>query len=202
MAFCLWRLSSWPNAVFTLALLLTLGLTGVLLWAALEKARAQHDLRAALAALGFGGWPNRLLSPAVPAAEIVIGVGLVLFPGAEWPRFGVACLGVTFAVAGVLGLWSGQQVACSCLGATGGGLLGWSQIILLPGWLAAAYAVHRLNPGWSASEGLQYLAGLMVLLGMLRAVAAVQLWQAAVANRRAIDEAVVTRTPIVAHLRK
>ncbi|MGQ0774333.1 MAG: MauE/DoxX family redox-associated membrane protein [Pseudonocardiales bacterium] len=188
--------------MFTFALLLTSGLSGVLLWAALEKLRAQRELRALLAALGFGGWPKRFLALAVPAAEIVTAVGLLLIPAALWPRFGVVCLGVTFAVAGVLGLRAEQRISCSCLGTTSGGLLGWTQLILLPGWLAAGYALAWLDPGWSAGEGLQYLAGLMVLLGALRAVSVVREWHTAVGNRRAIDEAVVVRAPIVAQTQK
>lgn len=188
--------------MFTVALLLTLGLSGVLLWAALEKLRAQPELRETLAALGSGGWPKRLLAPVVPAAEIVTAVGLLLVPAAQWPRLGVACLGVTFAVAGVLGLRAGQRVTCSCLGTTSGGLLGWTQIILLPGWLAAGYALAWLDPGWSAGEGVQYLAGLMVFLGALRAVSVVRELRAAGGNRRAIHEAVVVRAPIVAQAQK
>lgn len=40
--------------------------------------------------------------------------------------------------------------------------------------LEAGYALHRLDPGWSAGEGLQYLAGLIVLLGALRTVLVVR----------------------------
>ncbi|MGH3912402.1 MAG: MauE/DoxX family redox-associated membrane protein [Pseudonocardiaceae bacterium] len=184
--------------MFTPALLLTWGLSGVLLWAALAKVRAQRELRATLAALGFGRWSQRVLAPVVPAAEMATGGGLLLVPGAEWPRLGLACLGVIFLVAGVLGLRSEHQVTCACVGVTGGGLLGWTQIILLPGWFAAGYALHRLNPGWPAGEGVQYLAGLVVLLGALRAVLLVREWRIAGGNRRAIDEAVVIRAPIVA----
>lgn len=185
-----------------LTLLLTSGLSGILLWAALEKARAQRNLRSTLAALGFGHGPARLLAPVVPAVELITGIGLLLAPGAGWPRLFVVGLGSTFAVAGGLALWNGRQISCSCLGSTGGGLLGWSQIILLPGWLAATYTLHQLDPDWSATRGLQYLAGLMVLLGALRAIPVVREWRTATGNRRAIDEAVVVRAPMVARVQK
>ncbi|MGH3927441.1 MAG: hypothetical protein ACRDTT_32025, partial [Pseudonocardiaceae bacterium] len=69
-------------------------------------------------------------------------------------------------------------------------------------WLGAGYALARLDPDWTGSEGLQYFAGLMVLLGALRAVSVVRAWRGAVGNRRAIDEAVVIRAPIIAQVQK
>jgi hypothetical protein len=180
-----------------MAPLLALTLTSVLIWAGLEKLRSPGSLLATLDALGLGGAPGRILAVGVPAAEVVTAVGLLLLPGAIWPRVGVAVLAVMFAVAGGLALRRDEPVSCACFGATGGASLGWRQILLLPVWLIATVALHRNHPDWAPVTGLEYLAGLTVLGVTLRSVLVVRAWRAAVGNRRAIEEAIVIRTPIM-----
>ncbi|MFC6555185.1 MauE/DoxX family redox-associated membrane protein [Nonomuraea cavernae] len=135
-------------------MLLTFPLSGILLWAGLEKLRERGQFMGTLAQLGFAGRAGSLLAVAVPVAEIVTGAGLVLVPSATWPVASVAGLGVLFAVAGLLALRTGRNITCSCLGA-GGSMLGRRQIGLLPAWLGVAAALYLLAPDWPAAQGIQ-----------------------------------------------
>ncbi|MEV0590607.1 MauE/DoxX family redox-associated membrane protein [Nonomuraea cavernae] len=178
------------------ALLLTFPLSGILLWAGLEKLRERGQFMGTLAQLGFAGRAGSLLAVVVPVAEIVTGAGLVLVPSATWPVASVAGLGVLFAAAGLLALRTGRNITCSCLGA-GGSMLGRRQIGLLPAWLGVAAALYLLAPAWPASQGIQYLAAVTVGIVAVRAHALVRLASRSAGYRKAIGEAAGVRRPIV-----
>jgi hypothetical protein len=177
-------------------MLVTLAVSGVLLWAGLEKLRAGRAFHATLAGLGIPLSVRPGLRYAVPAVEITIAAALLLNPAAEWPDVGVATLGFVFAAAGLLAVRSGRSIECACLGATGHSRPGWRQVYLLPAWLAVAVLLHALAPRWDWQLGLQYLASLLVLLTGIRAVPVIRGWRQATGDRRAIQEAAVALAPI------
>lgn len=181
----------WP------AFLISAAVSGVLLWAGLEKLRLRADFDATLAALGIPAGLRILVRFGLVCGELGTGTGLVLLPSAVWPRLGLVILGATFAVGGVLGLRADHPVACSCLGAASHGPLGWRQIGLLPVWLSAAAALQWLHhPEQRWQRDLEYLAGLVVVMGAIRAAAVVRAWRSAVGDRVALAEAMEQPAPI------
>jgi Methylamine utilisation protein MauE len=178
------------------AALLTLPLSGVLLWAGLEKLRERRQFIRTLAELGFSDQTRRALAVTVPCVELSTAGGLLLAPSMTWPRGALAALGGAFAAAGLLAVRARRPIACSCLGASGS-TLGRRQIGLLPAWLCAAVTLHLLAPDWSTQLGVQYLAGVVLGIGGLRAIDVAKAARGAVGNRRAIDEAARVRTAIV-----
>lgn len=182
-----------------LSLPLAAAVAGVLLWAGLEKFRSGAAFAQTLAALGFGPRLRTLMRLVVPAAEVVVAVGLLVTPASIWPRIGVGLLAMTFATAGVIGLRRNERIACSCFGGTGSDTLGWRQLALLPAWLLAVFIVWQADPHWSALAGLQYLAALIVLVAVIPGVGVVAAWHQDAGYRSAIEEAVIRRPGIVAY---
>ncbi|GAA1660616.1 hypothetical protein GCM10009765_07630 [Fodinicola feengrottensis] len=179
-----------------LSILVTIATAGVLTWAGLEKVRTNEDFRITLTALGLPVPAVWMAAYAMPTAELATAAGLVLLPDQSWPRVALAALGIIFAAAGGLALRLGRPVACSCLGATGGGTLGWRQVALLPGWLAAAALLQWQPVAWTWQDGVQYLAAVVVVLGAVRGAAVVRAWRSAAGDRTAIAEASVVQRPI------
>lgn len=179
-----------------LSVLVSLATAGVLVWAGLEKLRPTAGFHRTLEALGLPTPVARFGAYAVPAVELATAGGLLVLPGQLWPRLGVAGLGIAFAAAGLLSLRLGRPVACSCFGATGGGTLGWRQVAMLPGWLAVAAVLQLWPPSWSAEEGIQYAAFLVVLLAAVRGFQVARAWRAAAGDRIAMVESEVQRRPI------
>jgi len=171
-----------------LALLISAAVSGVLLWAGLEKLRLRSEFGATLSALGIPVRPRILLMIAVPCGELGTGAGLVVLPSQAWPRLGLVILGATFAIGGVLGLRADQPVACSCLGAASHGPLGWRQIGLFPAWLGAAGLLQWVNAGQRWQAGVQDLAGLVVLIGVVRAAVLIRVWRSAAVKTGSIDK--------------
>jgi hypothetical protein len=180
-----------------LAVVAVFALSGVLLWAGMEKLRDGAGFDRTLAAIGVPAALRPAVRFAVPAAELVVGASLVLAPGQAWPRVGALLLAAAFAVAGGLGLLAAEDVTCSCFGATGGGKLGWAQLAALPVWVLAVLGAAALERPWSWPDGVQYLAALIVALCVLRSVPLLREWRVATGNRVAIDESVVQRAPIL-----
>lgn len=177
------------------SLAVALPLAGVLLWAGLEKLRTPRAFRGTLAEL-LPGWSVSAVSCLVPVAELMVGSGLLLAANATWPVLGVVLLGILFASAGVAALLRGKRVTCSCFGA-GAHTLGWREIVILPVWLVAAYLFERTEPAWTTSDGIQYLAALVVILALIRAGMVTRLWYTAIGNRNAIAESATVRRPML-----
>ncbi|MEU8247507.1 MauE/DoxX family redox-associated membrane protein [Nonomuraea sp. NPDC048916] len=179
-----------------ISLLVALAASGALLWAGLEKLRTPSAFTATLMALSIPSPLAWIGAVAIPCAELVVGGALIVVPGAVWPGFGVAALGVLFAGAGLLGLRAERPVPCACLGATGHSTLGWRQILLLPAWVGAAIVVTWSPQTWEWQVGLEYLAGLIIALAAVRGVVVAGSWRAATGDRQAMQEAAAQPMPM------
>jgi hypothetical protein len=122
------------------------------------------------------------------AAELVAAVGLLLLPARAWPRALVGLLALAFALAGARALATRQRIDCNCFGGERGELLGWRQVLLLPGWLVLAAAAQRYPPGWSPRQGLLAMSAVVVGLACWRAPEELRLLRRLGDDRRAIDE--------------
>ncbi|WP_407563926.1 MauE/DoxX family redox-associated membrane protein [Streptomyces sp. 184] len=177
-------------------LLLLLPVSGVLLWAGLEKLRMRAEFARTLSGIGFTGRTRRALILLVPATELLVAGALLITPSAMWTRYAVGALGLAFAAAGAMALRAERVIECSCFGA-GGRALGRRQIVLLPVWLGVAAALQLTGPSWSATAGVRGLAGVLVAICVLRAVSLAHVLRAAVGYRRAIDESARVLKPLV-----
>ena len=171
------------------AWVLTCGLTVVLLWAGLEKLRSFTAFEQTLTALGIRTGLRKIMLVVVPLGELTAAVGMVMLPGQHWPRLLIVLLAMGFALAGVLGMRTGQRIECSCFGTAGNAVLGMRQLYALPFWLAAVGALEFLTPAWSRGEGLLTLAVITLGLAALRAPGLVGARRAAAADRYAVAEA-------------
>jgi hypothetical protein len=163
----------------------TVAVAGVLLWAGLEKLRAHRDFLGTLTALGAAPeWLRRTGAVGVPAVEISVAWGLLLWPGNRLPQVGVVMLAAAFAVAGLLGLRAAQPIRCACFGISGGSL-GRRQLYALPLWIVAAVAVAAAPPDWTAGTGTMVLAATVLAMAAVRAVAVERARREAAATRRA-----------------
>lgn len=170
-------------------LLIVLVIGAILLWAGLEKIRAGQEFAGTLAALGVPAVLVRVLKPAVPLAEVLAAVGLVVTPSAPWPRLTVLILAMSFAGAGISGLRADEPVRCSCFGTATRRTLGWFQLAALPAWLLAVGGVAVTGPSWSVHEGIRDLVGLILALGAVRATTIVRLRRMTEADRLAFRPA-------------
>jgi hypothetical protein len=178
-------------------LLIVLVTSAVLLWAGLEKLRAGPEFGETLTALGVPAPLVRVLQPAVPLGEVLAAAGLVVTPSALWPRLSVLVLAVGFAAAGIVGLQADEPVRCSCFGAGTHRTLGWYQLAALPVWLLAVGGVAVARPNWSVQAGVRDLAGLILAMGLVRAMTLVRLRRTTEADRLAFRPA-AEPTPIFA----
>jgi hypothetical protein len=180
-----------------LALPLTFALAGTLAFAGLAKLLPHNGLAGTLAALGVPGPLRTGLRVAVPAGELLVAVGLLLRPGQWWVWSVVLALAAGFAVAGLLGVRAHEPVACACFGLTGSGVLGWRQVLALPGWILAVGLLAWAEPSWSTADGLTYLAALALGLVAIRAAPVLVAWRAAAADRDAVSQSTEQPQPIL-----
>lgn len=163
-------------------------LATVLAYSSLSKVPAFGAFGDVLRRLGAG----RSAAPAaalVVAGELLAAVALLAAPAAAWPRLLVALLAAGFAAAGVRALLMRERVHCNCFGAGGGGAaLGVRQLVLLPGWLAAAAAAQAWAPHWSAEEGLAGLAALLLAFSARHLPQGVRAWRGLKDDRAAFAE--------------
>lgn len=171
-----------------LGTVLVVGGGALLLLAALEKLRAPAAFRGTLAALGVPVRVRPALSVGVPLAELGTATALLLLPATPWPPAAVLVLALGFAAAGALALRVDGDVACSCLGPTGGGVLGRRQLLALPIWVLAVAAVRLDPPRWTATTGAAVLAGLCLAYGAWRGREVAVARSGARADRRAVVE--------------
>lgn len=174
------------------------GAAGILLWAGLEKVRVNSAFARTLDDLHFPRHFSELTRFAVPVSEILVASALLLVPSAAWPRYGMLALAVAFAVAGALGLRSGGAISCTCFGLTGRSVLGWRQLIALPGWALAFIVLERQTPVWSLQDGSGRLAALAMILAATRGLFVARAAMSARGDRRALNEAAVQIPPMVA----
>ncbi|WP_433477716.1 MauE/DoxX family redox-associated membrane protein [Spirillospora sp. CA-142024] len=116
----------------------------VLFVAGVAKTVSPAQLGRALNALfrtsgkGFTGRHVRVFA----AAELLAALSLTAAPARQAGAWAAGVLGVSFALAGVMGMVRGGGTACGCLGAAAGRPLGWVNV-LAGALLMAVPAVNR-----------------------------------------------------------
>jgi uncharacterized membrane protein YphA (DoxX/SURF4 family) len=129
-----------------LGLLLRLGLGGLLAVAGALKLRDPSGFAVEIANYQLLPALAPYLAAALPVTEILLGLGLVLFPRA-WRRpaaLGVAALLMTFALAVASAYFRGINIACGCFGG-GGDAIGPLTLLRNLGLLVAVAALVVLD---------------------------------------------------------
>jgi len=138
-----------------LALLLRLGLGGLLVVAGALKLRDPAGFAVEIANYQLLPALAPYLAAALPVTEIVLGLGLVLFPRA-WRRpatIGVGLLLLAFAVSVASAYLRGINIACGCFGG-GGDAIGPLTLLRNLGLLIAVAALWGLDrPAGPAAAG-------------------------------------------------
>lgn len=164
--------------------MVALAASAPLLGAGLRKGVAPAHAASVLRRLGL---PRAAAVRAVrllAAAELAVGLGLVVRPGAAWVAAGVAGLGGVFALAGLVALRRAGSIPCACFGGSGGGRLGRAQILALPLWLGTAAALWIGSPPPRSARGAAgSLATVGIVLASVRAFALTRSWRAAREDR-------------------
>lgn len=159
-------------------------IAGLLLSAALEKARDPALPEATLRGLGV---PRRI-APTVARLLILVegctAIGVLFAPTSTATHLAVAALAVAFASAGATALRADEPVRCSCLG-SGGGYLGWRQVGALAPWLAGVAMLRSTPP---ALEGARLFALTAVLVLAVRSVSLARALGEARGDRRSAQE--------------
>ena len=177
-------------SVSILATLIALVGASILLWAALEKARNPRATASTLRQLSV---PAGLAGAAlVIAAELAVGLGLVLRPDSVWTQSAVVALAGAFALAGLIALRRDAAIRCTCFGPGGGGYLGASQVVAFVPWAggAAVLSVSGVTPP-SPSHAAAMLAGVALTMSGLRLVPVLGVWWEARGDRLSARETYV-----------
>lgn len=163
-------------------------LAGVFTFAALAKTPTLPEVAGTLQRLGARPALALPAAGGVVAAELAVGVGLLISPAQRWPRVLGVALATGFAVAGLWAVLTRRQVPCSCFGNLRREALGWRQVALLPCWLALVAAAQWRPPAWGARQGLLGLAALLAVFVCGRLPQQLRLWRQLRSDRLAIDE--------------
>ena len=129
-----------------LAILFRLGLGGLLVVAGALKLRDPAGFAVEIANYQLLPALAPYLAAALPMTEIVLGLGLLLFPRA-WRRpatIGVGLLSLTFALAVASAYLRGINIACGCFGG-GGDAIGPLTLLRNLGLLIAVAAIWGLD---------------------------------------------------------
>ncbi len=120
-------------------------LAAILVWVAISKVRDPAATRRSFTALGLRS--PEVVALAVPVAEVVVAVALVL-----WPPFGggaAIVLLAAFTVVLARVVISGAPVPCACFGATATSPVGWLDVVRNVGLLMlAVLASIPSTRGW------------------------------------------------------
>jgi hypothetical protein len=172
------------SIVTVLATGVTLVISAVLFAAALEKARAPAFTAATFRGLGVAdalAWPaTRVLT----LTECGTAIAVLFAPASTLTHAAIVVLAVAFAVVGVLALWSGEPLRCSCFGA-GGGYLGWRQIVALVPWLVGVVVLRSATP---SAEGPLLFALVALFILAARSVRLVKEVVGARGDRKSAQE--------------
>lgn len=162
----------------TLVVLLQIALSAVLIVASIGKFR---DLPGSRQAVQDFGVPEQWAKPAgtaLPAAELVLGLGLLIGVTARWAALLAALLFIAFIVAIGYNLSKGRQPDCHCFGQIHSEPAGWPTLIRnLVLTLAALTVVWQGATGpvdWFDSLSRDGEAQVLIGLGILGGIAA--LW--------------------------
>ena len=140
------RRSLSPTPRTALSGILRLGLGGLLAVAGLLKLRDPSGFAVEIGNYQLFPTLAPYLAAALPATEIVVGLGLVLLP-AGWRRAAALAAGVlllSFVVAVSSAYLRGINIACGCFGA-GGDAISWLTVGRNLGLLAAVVALLALD---------------------------------------------------------
>lgn len=137
-----------------------LSLACVLTFSGLSKAGRPRALSRVIAELESVESVPLATAWVVIAAELATGSMLVLAPVSVWPRAGAAVLACLFAIAGLRAVTSGLRLRCECFG-SGGGALGWHQVLALPAWLGLLAVAQMAGLSWERDTGLAVLASML-----------------------------------------
>lgn len=151
----------------TLALILSTTVAGILFWAGLEKIRDLTPLASTMHALGV---PLRIVRPVaglLALAEISVAAGLVFRPDSVFSQVGIIALASTFAWAGIVAWWRGEQIHCNCIGGMNR-TLGLTQVVAFIPWLGTAAFVHLVirDPLAFSAVAIQFCALGLVIAGV------------------------------------
>ena len=173
---------------------LSMAMSGILLWAGLEKCRQIEGIAAAIRALGLDR-SAPVLAVSLAAFEIALALGLLFAPQAVVVQLGVSALALVFAAAGAWALTTGRRIRCNCFGSTGGQRLGANQLWALIPWLGAVGLLHIMQSAAddqaAIDEGTAKLAVVALMLAAVRAMAVVRAWHAARGDRLSAREMLV-----------
>ena len=173
---------------------LSLVMSGILLWAGLEKGRQIESIATTIRALGFGR-SAMALGVSLVGSEIALALGLVFAPEAWTVQLGVGALALVFAAAGGWALATGRQIRCNCFGSMGSRRLGATQLWLLIPWLCAIGVLHTMRSAVdepaSVDEGAARLAIVALALAAVRAAGVVRAWHAGRGDRLSAREMLV-----------
>jgi len=139
-----------------LAILFRLGMGGLLVVAGALKLRDPAGFAVEIANFQLLPALAPYLAAALPMTEIVLGLGLVLFPRA-WRRpatIGVGLLSLTFALAVASAYLRGINIACGCFGG-GGDAIGPLTLLRNLGLLIAVAAIWGLDRPARAAAAAQ-----------------------------------------------
>jgi len=176
------------------AFLISVSMCALFLLAGTEKLRSRDRFEETLRELGI---PAQLIPAVVvslPASEIVVGISLVLVPSSWLPKIGALILAISFAIAGVVGMFSREPVRCSCLGSIGEHALGKRQLYALPVWLLGlAYLEWVASIEWTLNTGAYYVVLSVLTLTVLKSTSLARRSTAAHSTRQAMSESNVVR---------
>ena len=145
-------IADFPTALVAICVVLV---SSTLLLSAATKAGSPSHIQLSLAELGFLN-PRRT-ARLLLVAEFALAVAVSVI--GEWlVASGVAILGISFAMAGLVSLRREKPIVCNCFGRIGKGTLGWSQIVALPLWLLASFVVSQMPPYGGLRERLTLLS--------------------------------------------
>jgi uncharacterized membrane protein YphA (DoxX/SURF4 family) len=145
----------------------------ILLWAAAAKLRRRDDLPDWLTAYGLPARNAREIAWAVMAAEVVVGMLLLLGVAMPFPAYAAVALGVVFLAAlGQARLRGVERLRCGCFGASEGKT---DHLLLRAGGFTALALVAAFGGGLELSASsdtvvaavLVLLSGAVVLLTLL-----------------------------------
>lgn len=164
------------------------GTAAVLLWAGIEKARAPGATASTLEDLGVGRrWAGPAVVPLV-VLELAVALSLVVRPGDTASLVGVGLLGAAFALAGGIAVRRDERIRCACFGRDHDRVLGWTQVLALPVWIAAGALAWSWAPApATATEAAVSLCAVGLLVATVRAGGLVKELVAARGDRRSTD---------------
>lgn len=179
----------------TVLVVLRLGLAAVFVTAGIGKLLDRSGSRQALLDFGVPGRWAPLGARALPLAELIVAVGLVLRPTARWAAVGAALLLAAFITGISVALARGRAPDCHCFGQIHSSPAGRGTLVRNGVLAAVAVVVISTGPGpatdsWvSAGHGHPLVLVALVVLGLFGFLAARETRRRTAAREQARDAA-------------